>query len=625
MMVSFLFQLAGVIAAADPTVDDRTNSDFSYSSGSVMFGFCFLTLAFAIAVKFYIDHQTKRKQNQDAVPGFPSPPNSHWLFGHLIVLHSGGGGLRPDGSPKTFIDGYQAVYVKHADPDSGRGSFWFFTVPAVYLTRGKDVKAVLSASSYRAPTTVVEIHTKQFLGKKALVNLMGKEWRLYRSAVHKSFTPKAIQQSQHIIDRVGSVLTDTLLAQVETAPSKQLTMQVLPIMKMATMDVFGVAAFNFDFRCTETLTLSPVAAAFEYLGKEYTRRLKSPWDIASWWYDLPTPANRQYKRQKNIIRTFVRNQIQEERRKLATGNVTDEVASASSGSTSLTTTTTSDVLANLVKAADSEAAKEGNAASNDEALGDVLMTLLFGGYDTTSITLSYALYLLAKHPDYQSHCIKEIEAVFGSGNGQPSKSDDDSGSGASRNIGPDQLPYMKAVIMETLRLYPPAPLTSRTLEKGIQLPPVPNSEQKPQSLEQGQLIMLPIWCIQRDPHNFPHPDEMLPGRWVQKSKSSENIPGHSPWKDRPYNEGDDDRTSLSVPPSNETIPAGNRDAFCAFAAGGRNCVGRVLAMQEAVTLLASLIRRLKFELVASDYQVRPTNAAVIQQPSDGLPMIISKR
>jgi cytochrome P450 len=73
------------------------------------------------------------------------------------------------------------------------------------------------------------------------------------------------------------------------------------------------------------------------------------------------------------------------------------------------------------------------------------------------------------------------------------------------------------------------------------------------------------------------------------------------------------------------IAPANRDAFCVFAAGARNCVGRILAMQESVTLLALLIRRLKFRLLQQDYEVTPTVCAVVQQPKDNLPMIITPR
>lgn len=551
------------------------------------------TLCTAVATKLYIERQTKLKQQGDAVEGFPSPPNPHWLLGHLVALQ--GKGNRPDGTPKTFVDGYQTVFVNHADPNTGRGSFWFFNRPTVYLTRGNDVKTVLNSSSYRKPTPIIDMHLTRFLGQKTLVTLTGKEWRLYRSALHKSFTPRAVEQSQHIIDQVGAMLTETLLKKA-TAAKPALTIPILQLMKMATIDVFGLAALNVDFQCSTTLEMSPVASAFDFLGQEYTRRLKSILNPTSWLYDIPTPTNRRHRQQSSILRTFVTSQIQKARSKNSTGINNQEKK--------ITPTLTSDLLSNLVKATDAEAySKDGSTKSNDEALGDVLLTLLFGGYDTTSITITYALYLLAKHPEYEQKCLEEIETVFGTANGS-----------SNDCIGPDQLPYTKAVVMETLRLYPPAPLTNRCLERTVQLP---SNGQEKQSLNEGQMVLVPIWCIQRDPHNFPRPDEMLPDRWAQHRKGSPTN-GESSWEERlPSSIGNDDESP--------TIPVGNRDAFCVFSAGARSCVGRVLAMQEAVTLLACLIRKLKFELVDPEYIVQATSTAVVQQPSDGLPMVVKRR
>ena len=204
--------------------------------------------------------------------GFPSPPNAHWLFGHLIQMNGG---------DKGFTRGHRDVYVDYADKRTGRGSFWFFTEPAVSLLQAKDVKLVLQSSSYRKDIALTAVHTQRFLGPKALVALMGKEWRLYRSAVHKSFTPAAIRNSQHIIYQVGDLLADSLLdsdivADVSSgSDDSSTTMEILPVMKMATIDVFGLAALDVDFKCCEKLELSPVAKAFDFLtGKAHVRRRK---------------------------------------------------------------------------------------------------------------------------------------------------------------------------------------------------------------------------------------------------------------------------------------------------------------------------------------------------------------
>ncbi|KAI2492064.1 cytochrome p450 [Fragilaria crotonensis] len=81
---------------------------------------------------------------------------------------------------------------------------------------------------------------------------------------------------------------------------------------------------------------------------------------------------------------------------------------------------------------------------SETAVSDVLMSLLFAGYDTTSITLTYALYHIATFPDVEKTCLAEIAQA------------------GVTNL--DALPYCKGVLLETLRLYPPAIFTSRTLE-----------------------------------------------------------------------------------------------------------------------------------------------------------------
>ena len=101
--------------------------------------------------------------------------------------------------------------------------------------------------------------------------------------------------------------------------------------------------------------------------------MSTPWDPFSFWYTAPTPANRLYQQQQSLIRGFIAGQIQKAK---ATIDMEGKETKRRSS------TTTSDVLTNLVKASIAEAALKGEEVSED-ALGDVMMTLLFGGYDTT--------------------------------------------------------------------------------------------------------------------------------------------------------------------------------------------------------------------------------------------------
>jgi cytochrome P450 len=512
-----------------------------------------LTIVIVILTGIYLWAMEKKKQMERAAAtppfeGIPLAPGAHWFFGHL-------GQMNKDGD---FQKGQKTVLVDSANED-GIVSFKFLTTPAVSILLGKDAKAILNASSYRQPISFLKIHNDVFLGPYALTALMGKEWKYYRTVVHRSFTPAALRSSQEAINLIGSTLAKSLLhACSQNAGSYQAT--VLPVMKMATIDVFGLAVLGQDFECSANLKPSPIASAFDYLADEYTRRLARPWDPSARCYWLPTAANRRHKRERMFVRSFVAKLVAEKRLHPSSEK--------------------KDLLTSLVKANE-----EKGGEMSDAVLADTLMVLLFGGYDTTSITLTYALYLLATHADIQAQCVAEIKSILGTENSLKDPAD---------------LPYTRAVVLETLRLYPAAPVTTRNLEKPLEIRPGV-------VLPLGTMCYVPIWSIQRDERNYPQPQDFRPDRWVKKSAGET-------WIERFPNENDD----------MADIAAANRDAFCAFSGGARNCVGRVLAMQEAVTLLAFLLRDLKFQCV-KDYKLEPTLSSFVQKPVDDLPMVIKPR
>jgi cytochrome P450 len=87
---------------------------------------------------------------------------------------------------------------------------------------------------------------------------------------------------------------------------------------------------------------------------------------------------------------------------------------------------------------------------SDNDLQDTLMMLLYAGYDTTGITLAYAIYLISQHSEVEELILAEISAA---------DSFDKS----------DQLQYVQGVLYETLRLFPPVTAVARFLQKPLQL------------------------------------------------------------------------------------------------------------------------------------------------------------
>lgn len=209
-----------------------------------------------------------------------------------------------------------------------------------------------------------------------------------------------------------------------------------------------------------------------------------------------------------------------------------------------------------------------------------LLTLSSHFPDTTSVTLTFALYLLAQNPEIQKICLEEVKTAKN-----------------CHNV--EDLVYTKAVIWEALRLFPAGNRTNRTLSKPLKLSGgfvVP----------EGTRVFIPIYSIHRDERNFPQPDEFRPDRWVKHDGDQDC------WVEREEGEG------------TGTIAAGNRKAFLAFSAGGRNCVGQRFATQEAIIVLATLIKGLKFSSV-DDFTLETTDKDLILKPLNGMPLKVEAR
>jgi len=300
-----------------------------------------------------------------------------------------------------------------------------YTVPALSVTSWQDARAVLRQDYFRRRNPFLERHFNMFLGSRNIGVLSGREWKLHRSAILRSFSPATVEASRKTIVDVTQKLISSLRKQMNESPNG-LVRDVEHLMKMITVDVFGRVAFSTDLNCSENLVPSPIAKAFDFLSAELSRRMKNPFQPVNILYCLPTPANHRHKRERSLLLTFLAERIRE--RKYLSG--VDRPA---------------DMLSELI------ATSDGNEdLALDDTLQDILLSLLFAGYDTTSITLTYALHLISQHPEVEENIVKEVTVA---------ESMDD----------PTNFAYCEGVLYETLRLYPPAYLTSRSLRKPLQL------------------------------------------------------------------------------------------------------------------------------------------------------------
>ena len=174
-----------------------------------------------------------------------------------------------------------------------------------------------------------------------------------------------------------------------------------------------------------------------------------------------------------------------------------------------------------------------------DQLRDNLMTFIVAGHETTALTLSWAIYLMARYPEHQKRARQEAQSVL---QGRIAGADD-----------VPNLPFIRQVIDETLRLYPAAAIISRTAMAPDTLC---GREVRPKDS-----VIVPIYALHRSHVLWENPDAFDPSRF-------------------------------------ENPKSIKRYAYLPFGDGPRICIGASFALQEAIIILATLLSRFEFEMVA---------------------------
>ncbi len=173
-------------------------------------------------------------------------------------------------------------------------------------------------------------------------------------------------------------------------------------------------------------------------------------------------------------------------------------------------------------------------AMNDAELRDNLLTFIVAGHETTALTLAWAFYLCAFDPAVQAAAREQARDVLG---GRTAEAAD-----------LPQLPLIRQIVDEALRLYPPGGFLSRSARMADSLC---GSEVRP-----GDTVTLPIYALHRNRLLWDEPDAFRPARFADPR-------------------------------------AIDRFAYLPFGDGPRICIGASFALQEAVIILATLLARFR--------------------------------
>ncbi|CAH1395676.1 unnamed protein product [Nezara viridula] len=140
----------------------------------------------------------------------------------------------------------------------------------------------------------------------------------------------------------------------------------------------------------------------------------------------------------------------------------------------------------------------------DNLLAAQSFAFFLAGYETTSTTLYFTCYLLAKHPEIQERArkeVQEIKAKYGQFTFESLK----------------ELKYLNYCILESMRMYPAVPSVIRECTKDCTLP-------DGAVIEKGITIIVPIMSIHLDPNNYPEPMKYKPERFENPPASGTYLP-----------------------------------------------------------------------------------------------------
>lgn len=366
----------------------------------------------------------------------------------------------------------------------------------VYFTKSPaDFRRVLSerASSYR------KSFDYRLLGELIGDGLITSEddvWKRDRRLVQPLFHQ---QMLAHFVSRIGSLSRETFEAwrgQREVCISDELT--------RLAIRVIGWRVFSEDVGQDAGRIAELIANAQRWL----VDRGAAPIDLAKW---LPTPGRLAFERSKRELE------------RLLEPHVGQRLAA-----------TASDERFDLLSILTASGAPR-------EAVNAHVKTFFAAGYETTAMALVWTCHLLAQHPEWQERVAGEVAGVLQGR--EPSFED------------LRQLPLLRAVLEESMRLYPPVPLVGREALEDEELSGFP--------IPRGSTVVLCFLAAHRDGRLWADPLRFDAARFLPGQREQ-----HAPYSHLP------------------------------FGAGPRTCIGAQFAMMELAVVLATLLPRYRLEPVA---------------------------
>ncbi|XP_049964323.1 probable cytochrome P450 6a13 [Schistocerca serialis cubense] len=394
-----------------------------------------------------------------------------------------------------------------------------------------------------------------------LLFLNGSKWKRLRSKLTPAFTSGKLKMMFETMDRCGREMVEVL----DDAALSGQVLEVRDVSARFTTDVIGSVAFGVECNCQR----NPDAEfrqwgrqIFEFYPSDRVEHLLLAIHIPTaklyrriigrkevlHYFERMVKDTVSYRERNNVVRNdFMHLLIQLKNR----GFVDDDKSSSA-------------------KAQDDDIS---NWKLSDGDLAAQAMLFFSAGFETSSTTMSYALYELALNPEVQRRLHQEVDETLQRTGGRFTY---DAVMG---------MPYLDKVISETLRKYPPITILPRKTTRSYQ---IPGSKAV---VDKDIAVAVPIYALHHDPRYFPDPERFDPERFSEEEKT----------KRHPY-------------------------VYLPFGEGPRNCVGMRLGLLQAKIGLAHLMSKIEFQKCdETEIPIEYDPLSIVLMPATGLHLRAKRR
>ncbi len=358
------------------------------------------------------------------------------------------------------------------------------------------------------------------------------EWRVQRRALAPLFTPRVVASFASAMARNADVLVERW---ARLRPDS--TVDVQGAMARVTLEILGETIFSDGLERDPDEFLDAMSHFFATIG---SLGLADLLDFPDW---VPRLAQLRSRSSMTFFQTAVDAIIDRRKGLIARGETAPD-----------------DLLTLLLRAQDPQT----GAGLTDRQVKANIVTFIAAGHETTANALTWSLFLLSLSTEWSERVAVEADRVLE----RPAAE------------WADHLVETRAVIEETMRLYPPVASLSREAQGPDDL--------CGRRIRKGALVIIAPYVLHRHKLLWNHPERFEPSRFL--------------------------------PGAREAI---DRYAYLPFGAGPRICIGAAFSLQEATIVLATLMRRFMVS-PARGHVVEPVQRITLR-PKGGMPLIVRRR